>query len=237
VIGRAGPGETPNCLVITLNPGANTIQFHNFPVEVPEEEITLNIYKLVCSGFSEKHEDGCVESDELDGTEIEFTVTYTIGDVETTVETSLVIDASEGSAVLTLPVADSYTICEVVPEGVEGILFVVPGFEDVVADENGCITFSGEGLSDGDVVNVTFWNDMVDETPVTPEKPQNPTKPEKPAPVKPVPAKSVAVTNLPNTGSGETGNEAHTSLYLLSGITLLAGAGAFIMKDRERRAA
>ncbi len=94
-------GVVHELATVTVTDGS-TVSYMVFnPVE--KQEITLNLYKFVCSGFSEKQEDGCVESGELDGVEIGFTVTYMIGDEETTVETSVVIEGSEGSAMLTLP--------------------------------------------------------------------------------------------------------------------------------------
>ncbi len=197
---------------------------------IAPEEITINIYKLVCSGFSEDQEDGCVESDKLDGTEIDFTVTYTIGEDDTTVDTSLTIEGSEGSAVVNLPLADSYKVCEDTPDGIEQVLFGVLGVDEVQVTEDGCITFSGEGLADGGLVEIVFWNDLEDETPVTPTP--TPVTPEKPTPtpVTPVPA---PVKVLPSTGNGTADSTSVAPWMLIASAALLAGTGAVLRKDRH----
>lgn len=93
------------------------------------EEITLNVYKLVCGGFSEDQEDGCVESHNLDSTEVDFTVTKTIGEDAEAVDTSLVVEGSEGLAVVNLPLVNSYTVCEDTPGGVEEVTFGILGVD------------------------------------------------------------------------------------------------------------
>lgn len=190
------------------------------------EEITVNIYKLVCSEISDAQEDGCVESNKLDGTKIDFTVSYTIGEDETTVDTSLTIDGSEGSAVLNLPLADSYTVCEDTPDGVEEVLLGIIGVDTAESNADGCITFSGEGLADGALVELIFWNDLEDETPVTPTP--TPVTPEQPKPTPP------AVKVLPSTGSGsEDGQSAAPWMLVASAALLAAGTASVLRKDRH----
>lgn len=224
-----------DCILVELTPGTAELKFLDLVVDAPEEEeVVINIYKEVCAHLHhpehhhpEHHADPCVSSDDLDGTEIEFTVTYVIGGVETTEETSLVVQGNEGSAVVTLPLADSYTICEVVPEGVEGVDFAID-VDGAEATEDGCITFSGEAVPDSGVVNVLFWNDLEDKKPEQPEKPEQPG--EKPQPQQP--GKAV-VTTLPSTGSGdEQSNNAVASLALLAGAAAMAGTGLLLRKER-----
>lgn len=194
-----------------------------------DEGVTMNIWKFVCSGISEEQEDGCVESEALDGSDIEFTVSYTVGDEVTTVDTSLEIEGSEGSAVLNLPLADTFTVCEMVPEGVAEVLFNVAGIDDVDVNDDGCITFSGGGLSDGDVLDIAFWNIVPTEDPV------DPVKPVKPTPAKPgtdSADKPAAVTSLPETGSGSGSMDAIAPMMLIGGAIAAAGAGAILRKDR-----
>ncbi len=154
-------------------------------------------------------------------------MTYTIGEDDTTVDTSLVVDGSEGSAVVNLPLADSYTVCEDTPDGVEEVTFGILGVDSAESTADGCITFSGEGLADGGLVEIVFWNDLEDETPVTPTP--TPVIPEKPAPT-PVPA---PVKILPSTGNGAENGPSVAPWMLIASAALLAGTGAILRKDRH----
>jgi hypothetical protein len=186
------------------------------PIDVPEdEEITVNIWKAVCSEIDVDADDPCVSSDGLNGTEIGFTVTYTVGETDITVDTSLVVEGDKGSAVLTLPLAESYTVCEDVPDGVEEVTFGILGVDDAEATADGCITFSAEGLADGDVVGVMFWNDLEDEKSD-----------------KPVPPKKPVVIKLPSTGSGSADTGANAPIMLIAAAAAAAGAGAILRKER-----
>lgn len=213
-------GETHELADLPIVDGQTT-SFVVFNPVAPEE-ITIDIYKFVCSEVSDIQEDGCVESDKLDGTTIDFTVTYTIGEDETTVDTSLLIEGSEGSAVLNLPLADSYTVCEATPDGVEQVLLGIVGVAEAQSTEDGCITFSGEGLEDGDLVEIFFWNDLQEETPTPTPTPVTPEKPT-PPPVK----------VLPSTGNGAENGQSVAPWMLIASAALLAGTGAILRKDRH----
>jgi hypothetical protein len=227
---------------LTIVAGETTTIVVFNPVEdVPT--VDLHIYKEVCKDVDETDEhDPCVPSDAMDGHTLYFTVFALVGEDDDDgleiidyVEVSMVIEGNLGSAVVEdLPLADFYAVCEIVPEGIEGVyIYSVPGgivFDD--AELGACVFIAGEDLDENLLIGVLFLNDVEEgKPPVKPEKPEKPTTPEKP--VIPVPQQPVTtVTELPSTGSGTTDTTPVAPWLLMTSAAVLAGTGALLRKER-----
>jgi hypothetical protein len=222
--------------------GEETILIVVNPVE-DAPTVDLHIYKEVCKDVDETDEyDPCVPSDAMDGHTLYFTVFALVGEDDDDgleiidyVEVSMVIEGNLGSAVVEdLPLADFYAVCEIVPEGIEGVyIYSVPGgivFDD--AELGACVFVAGEDLDEDLLIKVLFLNDVEEgKPPVKPEKPEKPVTPEKP--VIPVPEKPApTVTTLPSTGSGMADESSVAPWMLMTSAVALAGTGALLRKER-----